>query len=86
MSLFKHIARNTKLARLERQLDEAYNDLSRTGVNHILHLLLSIITGGVWVIVWVLVAITTPSESGINRRIRKLEKELERFEDGIVSE
>lgn len=29
----------------------------RKGTNHILHLLLSIITGGVWIIVWILVSV-----------------------------
>ncbi len=29
----------------------------RKGTNHILHLLLSIITGGIWIIVWILVSV-----------------------------
>ena len=29
----------------------------RPGINHILHLLLTIVTGGIWAIVWILVAI-----------------------------
>lgn len=29
----------------------------RKGTNHILHLLLSIVTGGIWIIVWILCSI-----------------------------
>ena len=29
----------------------------RKGTNHILHLLLTIVTGGIWIIVWILVSI-----------------------------
>jgi len=29
----------------------------RSGVNHILHLLLTIVTGGLWLIVWILISI-----------------------------
>ena len=40
--------------------------------NHILHLLLTIITGGLWVIVWILVAISNSSHnSSIERSIHK---------------
>ena len=31
--------------------------LRRKGTNHILHLILSLITGGLWIIIWVLVTI-----------------------------
>jgi hypothetical protein len=34
---------------------------------HILHLLLSIITGGIWILVWVLVAVNTSSNNRANR-------------------
>ena len=35
---------------------------------HILHLILSVITGGLWVIVWIIVAISNSNE---NRKIDK---------------
>lgn len=31
--------------------------VNRPGTNHILHLLLSIITGGIWLIVWILTSV-----------------------------
>ena len=40
--------------------------------SHILHLLLSIITAGIWVIIWILVAISNGSvNSGIDKQIQK---------------
>ena len=43
--------------------------------NHILHLLLSIITAGIWIIIWILVAISNSSENAkIDRQIRKGKK------------
>ena len=43
--------------------------------SHILHLLLSIVTAGVWVIMWILVAISNASEnSKIDRTITKGKK------------
>ena len=41
---------------------------------HILHLLLSILTAGLWVPVWVLVAVSHANER------RKIDKKLERLE------
>ena len=32
---------------------------TRQGRNHILHLLLSLVTGGLWLIVWIMLAITS---------------------------
>lgn len=43
--------------------------------SHLLHLVLSIITAGVWVVVWLLVAINNSIEGGrIDRRIAKGKK------------
>lgn len=42
--------------------------------NHILHLLLSLITAGLWIPVWILVAVSNGLENTrINRKIRKME-------------
>jgi hypothetical protein len=38
--------------------------------NHILHLLLSLVTFGIWIIIWILVAMT----SGETRRLYKIDK------------
>lgn len=38
--------------------------------NHILHLILSIITGGIWIIIWIIVTISNSSENtGIDKKI-----------------
>jgi hypothetical protein len=43
--------------------------------SHVLHLLLSVITAGFWLIVWILVAISNASEnSSIDRKIKKGKK------------
>ncbi len=43
--------------------------------SHVLHLLLSIVTAGIWIIIWILVAISNSSEnSKIDRQIRKGKK------------
>lgn len=43
--------------------------------NHLLHLLLSIVTGGFWIIIWLLVAISNSSENKkIDRQIQNGKK------------
>jgi hypothetical protein len=43
--------------------------------NHLLHLLLSVLTAGLWVIMWALVAISNGSENrAIERKIAKGKK------------
>lgn len=43
--------------------------------SHVLHLLLSLLTAGVWVIVWILVAVSNSSENAkIDRKIVKGKK------------
>ncbi|WP_156827033.1 zinc-ribbon domain-containing protein [Geopsychrobacter electrodiphilus] len=43
--------------------------------SHILHLILSVITGGLWIIIWVLVAISNSSDnSKIESQIKKGKK------------
>ena len=43
--------------------------------SHVLHLLLSIITVGIWIIIWVLVTISNSSENAkIDRQIKKGKK------------
>lgn len=43
--------------------------------SHVLHLLLSIVTAGLWVVVWILVAVNNSIEGGrIDRRIAKGKK------------
>lgn len=67
----------TKNAKTEQ--DVAF-DIERTKeliknqkVNHILHLLLSILTGGLWLIVWILISISASMEK---KRLEKVLKKL----------
>jgi hypothetical protein len=59
---FKEHKRNIELSL--RQAERQLRDLK---VNHILHLLLSVLTAGFWAIVWIVLTIKT------NRRRKKLE-------------
>ena len=73
----------------QKQINDLYVQLNKLQnarpVSHILHLLLSIVTGGFWLIVWVLVAASTPSieanareQIKLKKKIEKLEKEMEK--------
>lgn len=47
-------------------------ELERTKVNHILHLLLSIFTIGIWVIVWIFVYLNVNSKrNALKRKLKK---------------
>lgn len=49
------------------------NKINSTKVNHILHLILSIVTAGIWIVIWFLVAISASSErAGYNQELKKL--------------
>ena len=53
--------------------DVLLQDYARRKTNNVLHLVLSIITGGFWVPVWILVAVNNYIERlRINARINKL--------------
>lgn len=47
--------KDAEIRKLERELSE-------TKTNHILHLILTLITGGFWGIVWLIVAISNNSQ------------------------
>lgn len=50
------------------------NKLSRLNTSHVLHLILSIISMGIWVPVWILVTISNATErSSIIRELNKAE-------------
>lgn len=59
-----------------RRIRELEQKLGRTETNHILHLLLSIVTAGLWLPVWILASLNNAG----NRRVfnNMLDKELER--------
>jgi len=47
------------------------NRLTRSNTSHLLHLVLSIITAGIWIPVWILIALNNATER--SRIIRKLD-------------
>lgn len=49
-----------------------HTKLSNQNTSHVLHLLLSVITAGVWIPVWLLVALSNSMER--TRLIKKIEK------------
>lgn len=52
-------------------------ELQIKGNNHILHLLLSIVTAGLWIPVWILCCMSRGlTNAGIRRQIRRLENRL----------
>jgi len=57
-----------QITRLESQLKNN---------NHILHLLLSVVTAGLWIPVWILCCVSRGlTNAGIHRQISKLERSL----------
>jgi len=85
MGFFSSMAKGMKEAKLEKvqkQVDnfaytkiEIENKIKATKVNHILHLLLTIITAGFWLIVWIVVSISASIERG------RYENELKKLFD-----
>ena len=53
----------------------ALEDMKRYKTNHILHLLLSIVTMGIWVIVWLFVTADNTTKRNIIRKKHNLEQE-----------
>ena len=54
-------------------------------VNNILHLILSILTGGLWLIVWALQGMSTPSIKQHTLQIIKLENDIEALKNERVA-
>lgn len=55
-----------------RKIRELEQKLSKAGTNHILHLILSLLTVGLWVPVWILIAInSTTSIRHLNNQLDK---------------
>ena len=73
---FQEVAEAKTLSTLdnfEYKKTELENKIRDAKVNHILHLILSIITAGIWIIVWILIAVSVSMEkSGYNRDLKKL--------------
>jgi hypothetical protein len=59
------------------EYDKLKNKRDRLRTNHILHLLLSILTGGLWLVIWVAVSLSNSSERAkVNKQINKLSDRL----------
>ena len=63
---------------IELKLKQAERELSGFKVNHILHLLLSVVTVGFWIIVWIVLAVKT------NRRSEKLVKLIDEANKSLI--
>ncbi len=63
-----------EIMKLEKEIDRVRED---SKINHILHLILSILTGGVWVIVWFIIALT----NDVTGKVKKLEKQIDKLEE-----
>jgi len=50
-------------------------------INHILHLLLSVFTGGIWLIVWILIGFLNTNETAYQKQILNLENYIEQLKE-----
>ena len=59
--------KSKRVRALERKLDT-------NSINHVLHLILTLLTAGLWVFVWIFLALITPSDASIISKIDRLEE------------
>jgi len=72
---FKEGVQNNKEKNIDYKIKETEQLLQEQKVNHILHLLLSIITAGFWIIAWILVVINVSSKkSSLQKKLKELYK------------
>ena len=58
---------------IEFEKQEIERQIKDQKVNHILHLILTLLTAGLWLIVWIIVSISSSTEvSRLNRKLKKL--------------
>jgi len=71
----------TTQSKIRRNIRKAELRLSRVSrTNHILHLLLTILTAGLWIIPWILIAMSNASEAAkYTNKIVDLEDQLEQY-------
>lgn len=70
---FKQEIRDNKENNINFLITDLEDQLDKARVNHILHLILSLLTFGIWIIVWVLQAISVASErSAIRDKLKEL--------------
>jgi len=66
-----------KIKNAENRLRKLENELGNNSINHVLHLILSIFTGGLWLIVWLFIGLFHSSDNGIINKITKVENEID---------
>ena len=71
------ITKQPALEKVETASDKivALEDMKRYKTNHILHLLLSVVTLGIWVIVWLFITSDNTTRRNIIRKEHNLEQE-----------
>jgi len=59
--------KSKRVRALERKLDT-------NSINHVLHLILTLLTFGLWAIVWIFLGLITPSDASIIAKIDRIEE------------
>jgi len=76
--MFK-IFKDTRL--VDAQLQLKVLEANPPKINHILHLLLSVFTGGIWLIVWILIGVFDTNETSYQKQILNLENYIEQLKE-----
>ncbi len=69
----------SKRRKIELELRQVERELDTIKVNHILHLILSIITAGVWLIIWLFITM------GVNSKRNVVEKKITNANLSLIS-
>jgi len=74
----------SKRREIELELRQVERELSTIKVNHILHLILSIITAGVWLIIWLFITMDVNSKKNVvEQKITNANLSLISIEDAL---
>jgi len=74
----------SKRREVELELRQVERELDTIKVNHILHLILSIITAGVWLIIWLFIAMDVNSKRNVvEQKIKNANLSLISIEDAL---
>jgi len=66
---------------LDFKISNLEEKISKTYPNHILHFLLSLFTGGIWIIIWIFVTVSSNFErKSLTERLKETYKEKEEFD------
>ena len=67
---------------IEYDISKAERDLEGEKVNHILHLLLTILTGGLWIIVWIFTVLNASGGKSVaENQLKELSKEKDKLKN-----